>query len=215
MFGRETYEVEGFLFFDEKTAGQAKKEAEGIKYLKSKMNLEKPETVLQVYNQMIDKEFFETVVGQQFLKELQEYLVTIPFIKNEDIRPIPIVPFMAVENAEKQKKNEQKKRKAREQKQAEDAEKKSRKQKSKEQEEREIKVYHVNFKRKFHRSIYLNLVLVAIIIAMFTISLISTNNVTILNYENQLINKYEDWQQQLDEREQELDAREAKLNQGQ
>ncbi len=50
-----------------------------------------------------------------------------------------------------------------------------------------------------------NIVLVIIIIAMFAISLTS-GSTTILNYETKIINKYEEWEQELDEREAALDA---------
>lgn len=52
-----------------------------------------------------------------------------------------------------------------------------------------------------------NICLVIIVIAMFLISMTS-DQTTILNYENQIIDKYEEWEQELDEREAELDARE-------
>ena len=47
---------------------------------------------------------------------------------------------------------------------------------------------------------------------MFAITYLSDDNVTILNYENAIIDKYEDWQQSLDERERQLDERESELN---
>lgn len=50
-----------------------------------------------------------------------------------------------------------------------------------------------------------NIVLIIIVIAMFAISLTS-GSTTILNYETKIINKYEEWEQELDEREAALDA---------
>ena len=50
-----------------------------------------------------------------------------------------------------------------------------------------------------------------IIIGMFAITYFSDDNVTILNYENTIIDKYEDWQKSLDERERQLDERESEL----
>ena len=51
----------------------------------------------------------------------------------------------------------------------------------------------------------MNIVLIIIVIAMFAISLTS-GSTTILNYETKIINKYEEWEQELDERETALDA---------
>lgn len=51
-----------------------------------------------------------------------------------------------------------------------------------------------------------------IIIGMFVINATSQNP-TILNYEEKIINKYASWEEELDAREQELNEREQKLNQ--
>ena len=39
----------------------------------------------------------------------------------------------------------------------------------------------------------------------------SSNNLNILNYENELINRYEDWETQLLQREEAIEKREAEL----
>ena len=53
--------------------------------------------------------------------------------------------------------------------------------------------------------------LLVVVIAMFAITLTSTNP-TILDYETKLQNKYASWEQQLTEREAQVAAREAALN---
>ena len=89
---KEQYEVEGFLFASEAEAEQAKKEREGVKYIRSRVDMDHPEQVLLIYNRMIAENMFSTVVGLSYLKDLQEYLTTISYVKKEDIRPIPVVP---------------------------------------------------------------------------------------------------------------------------
>ena len=54
--------------------------------------------------------------------------------------------------------------------------------------------------------------MLAIIIGMFIINQTS-NHPTILNYEEKIIDKYAQWEEQLDQREQELNERERQLNQ--
>ena len=49
------------------------------------------------------------------------------------------------------------------------------------------------------------------IVAMFIISSTS-NNVNILNYENEIIDKYSEWEQELSDKEQELNAWEQELS---
>ena len=51
-----------------------------------------------------------------------------------------------------------------------------------------------------------------IIIGMFAINATSQNP-TILNYEEKIVDKYASWEEELDAREQELNEREQKLNQ--
>ncbi len=52
-----------------------------------------------------------------------------------------------------------------------------------------------------------------IVAAMFAIEA-TTNNPNILNYENEIINRYEDWERQLEEKEKELRERERALENG-
>ena len=95
--------VGGFSFENKDEAEQAKKEIEGIRYIKTKTDMNDPEVILQVYNKMIGQKLFETAVGYSYLKDLQEYLTTIPFIKNEDILPIPVTHPRLEASLKKQK----------------------------------------------------------------------------------------------------------------
>lgn len=60
-------------------------------------------------------------------------------------------------------------------------------------------------------SVLFNVVLVIAVCIMFYLAS-SGDSITVLNYENQLIDKYEHWEQELNEREQELKQREQALN---
>lgn len=67
------------------------------------------------------------------------------------------------------------------------------------------------YRKKFRITLFFAIVLGAVVIGMFGITYYSGSSVTILNYENALIDKYEDWEKDLDEREQKLKEREADL----
>lgn len=160
------FTVGGFSFKSEEEAELAKKEMKGVEYIRGKTDMEYPEMVLQVYNKMVDGRLFETVVGFSYLKELQEYLRTIPYVKREDIRPIPVThrDFEA---------------------------------------ERRKKAGGIAGslpEKVIQGSLILNIVLVVCVIVMFLISM-TGNSPNILNYENQLINRYEAWEQELSGRE--------------
>lgn len=161
--------VSGFSFADEESLEQAKKEAEGIKYLRTKLDMGNPSQVLVIYNHAVDQEVFKTPVGFSFLKELQDFLKGYPMIKPEDIHRIRVPEGKVVIKREPAKKEQRK--------------------------ERGVK------RGAFGVSLFFNFVLLAVCIGMFVIAFLSRDNVTILNYENRLIDKYEDWEKELTQRE--------------
>lgn len=178
------YVVEGFSFSSEHEAEQAKKELEGIKYVKGKLDMEQPERVLALYNKMVDEKLFVTAVGISYLADLREYLLTIPFVNNEEIHPIyvthPVVDEVIKEQKQIQKEKVQEVKTAA--KKAADASK------------------DATVQRKLKMSFVLNIVLAICVILMFVISGTS-GHPTILNYETVLINRYSAWEQELTERE--------------
>ena len=65
---KEQYEVEGFLFASEAEAEQAKKEREGVKYIRSRVDMDHPEQVLKIYNRMkirYEDSFYSTKVSDK------------------------------------------------------------------------------------------------------------------------------------------------------
>ncbi len=179
--------VGGFLFRDKKTAEQAEREAEGIRFIQEKIDKNEPKTVLEIYNQVVRQNMFVTVVGQAYLRDLQEYLRAVPEILEEDILPIPAeqVKKITIEEQPKKQITPPKRPAA-------------------------VKAKNVDYKKKFHTAFILDIAFIICIIFMFLINLTSSN-VTILNYETKLIDKYEQWENELEEREQMLDEREQEL----
>ena len=172
--------VGGYLFSDRKMASQARKEADGIGYVRTRTDLSKPERVLNVYNKLIEQNMFQTPVGYQYLKELQDYLKAQPGIHEEDVRAIPVVSKAVSSN---------------------DAEKVTRVWKRRlEQARKSLTISRVA-----------NVIFVLAIIAMFVINIVSNNSTSILNYENEIQDKYSDWEQQLQEREAIVRERELQL----
>ena len=175
---KEQYEVEGFLFASEAEAEQAKKEREGVKYIRSRVDMDHPEQVLLIYNRMIAENMFATVVRHSYLKELQEYLTTISYVKKEDIRPIPVVhPSTEEQIKEKKQKEKQKIKKI-----------------------TEKAVTYKELQKRYQVSFMANIVLLICVVLMFAISATS-NHPNILNYETEIINRYSAWEQELSERE--------------
>lgn len=193
------YKVGNYEFETETQAKNAQKELEGVRYIRSQTNMDDPDMVLQLYNSLIMKEVFATPIGFDFLRQLQEYLNTIPYIKNEDILPIPVYRPEHIEEPDPEKERKvQERAKARREKKSQVVRK---------EKKRRNKDYH----RAYLVSTFFAVVFAMIIAGMFAITYFSNDNVTIINYENAIIDKYEDWQNALDEREQKLNERESEL----
>ena len=90
--------VDGFLFEDEEIAQLAKKEEEGVRFIKERTALDNPEVVLKLYKKLLDEELFVTPVGIRFLIELQNILLTSVYISRDEI---PSIPVKTLEGAEK------------------------------------------------------------------------------------------------------------------
>ena len=64
------YNVDGFLFEDEATAQMARKEEEGIRFIKERSALDNPEVVMKLYKKLLEQKLFVTPVGIRFMVEL-------------------------------------------------------------------------------------------------------------------------------------------------
>ena len=179
------YQVEGYAFETKEQEHTAKHEVEIIGYIRKNTRMDDPDIVLALYNKLVLKEIFVTPVGYDFLHRLQEYLYTIPYIRREDILPITVYEPEGMVSKEKKNK--------------EHVVSKNRRKKNR------------DYQKLFHISTFFAVVFALGIIGMLVITWLSEDNVTILNYENKVIDKYEIWEKQLDERESQLEERELRL----
>ena len=197
---QETYEAGGFVFRTKKEAELAQREIEGTKYLRQKLDMENPNAVFSIYQNLIEQDLFETPVGYCFLKELRDYLLMIPAISNEEVLAIPI-RYPQTEEEEKKQKKEQKKEEQRKERQKEKEKAKNRKEQKKEGK---------NYKGRCQFFMVTSLNLLISVVSMMLLAATS-DNVNILNYENKLIDKYSSWEQELEEREQAVKEQEQAL----
>lgn len=177
--------IEGFYFTDEKIAEQAKREADGVKYIKENTNMENPQMVLPLYRKLIAEQLFETPIGIGFLKELRDYLVAVPGISEQELDVIPTEVLLQ----EKEVRN-------------------VKREKTADRERMEKKLVQV--KQNLRISLLANLFLVIVVIGMLIVAMTS-NRPNIINYENKLVDKYAQWQQELEEREQTVKEKEQEL----
>ena len=197
---QESYEAGGFVFRTKKEAELAQREIEGTKYLRQKLDMENPNAVFSIYQNLIEQDLFETPVGYCFLKELRDYLLMIPAISNEEVLAIPI-RYPQTEEEEKKQKKEQKKEEQRKERQREKEKAKNKKEQKKEGK---------NYKGRCQFFMVTSLILLISVVSMMLLAATS-DNVNILNYENKLIDKYSSWEQELEEREQAVKEQEQAL----
>ena len=183
--------VDGFLFEDEETAKIARKEEEGIRFIKERTALNNPEVVLKLYKKLLEQDLFVTPVGIRFLAELQNILLTSVYIAREEIPPIPVKAPEVVEVKKeesvtplemKEKKTEKKERKSSD-----------------------------DYRKPFLVATFCAIILGISVIGMFVISAISGNNVNIINYREQLLNEYSSWEAELEEEAERLENWEETL----
>lgn len=183
------YSAEGFSFYTKGDALLATQEKKKVEYLETKLDYRYPESILRIYNKAIEERVFKSPVGIVFLKKLQDYLSSQPQILPEEIADIPLYASFEGELHLDTKHT---------------PEAKSAREKKKEALKPKQKTSVLTV------SVILNIGLVIAVIAMFVITL-KSEQPNILNYEQNLLNKYSSWEQELTDKERELNARELEL----
>ena len=175
--------AEGYAFLNEEDAKRAMNESKRILQLEEKLDYSKSESILLVYKKAIQERVFKTPVGIQYLKRMQNYLLGRAEIDKTKIPPIQL--YTSYENVFRENLSPAKAR---------------------------VKPSEAGKKRNalLPFSIILNIALIAAILAMFFIAL-DAKNPNLVNYENALVNKYAQWEQELTEREQTVRDKERAL----
>lgn len=159
--------------------------------------MDDPDIVLALYNKLVLKEIFVTPVGYDFCTGFRNICIPFP-ISGEKIffrsRCMNQKEWFQKKKKQRGNKAEEKRQKNKEHVVSKNRRKKNR-----------------DYQKLFHISTFFAVVFALGIIGMLVITWLSEDNVTILNYENKVIDKYEIWEKQLDERESQLEERELRL----
>lgn len=184
MAEQKDYCVEGYRFASVEDAREAQVETVKADYFGAKLQGKNAESMLAVYDKVLDEKMFETPIGWEYLKKLQKELRRSG-VPEGQIRPIPLyLTFCHKESRET----------------AEPAKDRIRPS-AKASEDR----------RKLQTSVIVNILLVILVVAMFCITL-NSNNLNILNYKRIILNEYASWEQDLTERENAVREKEKLLN---
>lgn len=168
----KNFTFQGHTFNDEKQLLAAKKEAEAIEYLRSKTDFTNLNQLLNLYNRILDRDMMETVVGITFLEEIREILVNSGMFKEEQIRPVPLP---------KEKKKEKKREEVRKR-------------------TREAIVLERN-KKELLRWKIVCFFLSFLVVGMFVIVLTGARSPLAVRYEEDILNKYSSWAEELQKKE--------------
>lgn len=178
--------VDGFVFPNKQEAAIAENEVKKIEQLEEKLNYENLDAVAMIYVKSIRNELFQTAVGCSYLKKLQSHLQQNQYDKvNFEKYPIPApVSNGQPDGMEKVEKVEK---------------------------ALKVRINHQKeLKQKLKRANLLNVVLIALVGALFAIAM-TADNPNILNYRYNIQNEYSQWEQKLQEREAVVREKEKEL----
>lgn len=171
------FTFQGHTFEDEKQWIMAKKEAEAIEYLRAKTDFGNMNNLMKLYNRILDRDMMETVVGIDFLKEIREKLESSGMFTEEQIRPVPLLP-----EVKKMKKRAEMQKRSKE---------------------------RTLLERSERQNTTLKVVcffLTVLVIGMFVIVLTGKRSPLAVRYEEQILNKYASWAEELQAKEDYLRA---------
>lgn len=182
MVLKDDYIAGGFEFATEAEAKAAKNDENKIRAIDKKLNYNNFEAVSMVYNKAIENNVFETVIGELYLKKLQEYLIEMKEANSDFIlKPIPIRSRLSLTKQPEE----------------------TTKVKVQIRSQKEMK-------EKLKFSTILNLFLALIIVILFIITL-TGENANIINYRTAITNQYAQWEQELQDREAAVREKEKEL----
>lgn len=87
---QEKLEVAGYVFSNREDYEKAKKEADSIAYIKERTNWKDQQQLLKIYNKAVDQKMFHTVPGYEFMHQLRAMVIKGGIVEEEYIKSIPI-----------------------------------------------------------------------------------------------------------------------------
>ena len=186
------YTIGGYSFSNKGDYERALKEKETISYIVANTNMADMKSVLKVYNRSVEKKSFQTVLGLEFVKNMRKNLINSGIVSEDTIQAVPVpsassgkLPkadnIMAQDIAGK---------------------------------------YKLAYENERAGRIIRNIVIVFLVVIICAMMFITYNSKYSVftyftdyetNMENELVDKYQEWKNQLDEKEKELNEREKAL----
>ena len=191
--------LDGYFFENNQEFLKAQKEKEVIEQMKKTMAWNNPSVAYQLYQKILDKNSFTTVIGFQFLQQLRSVILKSGVKREEELLPIKIT---TMELKDKKQKNSN---------QGNLTEKNSSSmsnlQNKQLEKHRQIAEKYKTANRT--KNIIITF-LILMIVGMLAVSQLTPYSI-FTNYEEKIINQYEAWEKELEEREAAVTKREEKL----
>lgn len=187
--------LDGFVFSTRKDYERACKEKETIEYLVANSNMSDMKAVLKIYNKAVEKKSFQTVIGLEFIENMRKRLLSSGIVKENQLAYVPVVPRVkekmsgkSITDKDVLEKNVEKYKNA-------------------------YEVEKAGKKIKNMAIVFLCILLIAVIFitvkSKYFVFTYFTDYKS--NMENELIDKYEKWEQDLSDKEKALDKREKEI----
>ncbi len=186
------YTIGDYSFSNKSDYERALKEKETISYIAANTNMADMKSVLKVYNRAVEKKSFQTVLGLEFVRNMRKSLINSGIVSNDTIQTVPVPPGTTV-----------KPKTGGEGITASMAEK-----------------YKLAYENERASRIIRNMAIVFLIVIIGIMTFITYNSKYSVftyftdyktNMENELVDKYQDWKNQLEAKEKELNEREKAI----
>lgn len=132
--------VDGYMFGSLAEADLARSEIVKIKKINNDFKGKSASDMLELYNRIIEKNIFKTIIGYNYLHELRKILRKNPAINDEDIKSVQVITGSAIERN------------------------------SKKERDKILLEKNKDLREKIKCSVFVNIVLIFVIIVMFVIS---------------------------------------------
>lgn len=179
--------VKDYAFTNKKEYEKAKKELEAITYMKANSDLTDAKMVYKIYTRLLDKGTFQTVIGYEFLRELRAMVIQGGMVSENEVRPILIKTKNFIAKEEKFSDT------------VSDA--------------KEVRKFQALYEKEKNGKLSMKIIigfLVFIIVGMLAVARFTPYSI-FTNYEDKIVNKYSQWQEELEAKEAELNKREEDL----
>lgn len=194
---RDKYQVEGFSFQSREDYERALKEKETVAYLRANTKQNDRKALLKIYNRSIEKESFRTVIGLEYMGEIRKSLIDSGFASEDALAPIPVHRSKVVIS-----------------------DRNARDSGSNIGLDQQVKRYKAAYEAACAGRMIKNLVIIVLIFVICAMLFLTyKSQYSVFTYftdykekmREDLIDEYEEWQTQLEQKEQELNEREAAI----